>query len=73
MTVNTPTTPVTTATSAPTARAMCTGFAFEEAGREDRPMRKWLTTMDPGPGEGDARGPSSSVSSPAPATISTRP
>ena len=36
MTVKTPTAPDTSATTAPTTSAMCTGFAFEEAGSTRR-------------------------------------
>ena len=46
MTVNTPTTPVTTATSAPTARAMCTASLSKNPGAKIGD-RKWLTTGPP--------------------------
>ena len=51
MTVNTPTTPVTTATSAPTARAMCTASLSKKPGGEDR-GQEVAHDGDPGAGEG---------------------
>ena len=50
MTVNTPTTPVTTATSVPTPRAMCTASLSKNPAAKIGD-RRWLTDRTPAPGK----------------------